>query len=178
MSFMGHLAADIFRQAQNLGLSGSGQLAARWVGEPYPTSGDLRPWQVRTLESLQAVICEPDRADLPAPDSCGALEATLKFMRSMPTPTVERMAALLAVFEAAPIALGPKRKRLSELSLAERRAFLASWPDSKIPQQRAAFHAIKTVCMMGYWSRAQTWSAIGYSIQDNPGVPTRLKETL
>ena len=175
MNRLKHLQADALRQAQTLGLLRAGQVAAKALKEPYPIAGDIQPWQIRTLEAMQGRICEPDNASLPTPDECGALEATLRFVRSMPTSTVERMAALLSLFEAAPLVLGPNRTRFSLLPPAEQTAFLSRWPDSRIPAQRAAFHAIKTICMMGYWSRESTWSAIGYSIGKNPGVPERLR---
>lgn len=153
-----------------------GQLAARYLGESFPDSGDILPWQIRTLESMQNIICEPDTPDLPRPDECGALEATLQFVRTMPNPTVDKMAALLSLFEFAPIGLGPIRTRFSRLPFPEQQGFLMSWPDSRIPAQRAAFHAIKLICTMGYWSREATWDAIGYSIDGNSGVPAHLKD--
>lgn len=176
MNLLKHFAADSVRHVQALGLLQGGRFASRMLGERHPSSGDLLPWQIRTLESLQSVICATDADDLPTPDECGALEATLSFLRGMPTPTVERMSALLALFEAAPLAVGPVRVRFSALDQAQQTAFLESWPDSRLPQQRAAFHAIKTMCMMGYWTRPSTWEPIGYDIKSNPGVPDHLKE--
>lgn len=176
MNLLKHFAADSVRHVQAIGLLQGGRLASRMLGERHPGSGDLLPWQIRTLESLQSVICASDADDLPTPDECGALEATLSFLRGMPTPTVERMSALLALFEAAPLAMGPVRTRFSALEPAQQNAFLESWPDSRLPQQRAAFHAIKTMCMMGYWTRPSTWGPIGYDFNSNPGVPAHLKE--
>ncbi len=176
MNLLKHLAADGFRHLQAVGLLQGGKIAAGVLRERYPATGDLLPWQIRTLESLQTVICATEDAELPSPEECGALEATLSFLRGMPRPTIDRMSALLALFEAAPLAMGPVRVRLSALDTTQRNDFLESWPDSRLAQQRAAFHAIKTMCMMGYWTRPSTWGPIGYDIKSNPGVPDRLKD--
>ncbi|MBA2664641.1 MAG: hypothetical protein H0U74_20305 [Bradymonadaceae bacterium] len=167
---------DALRVAQELGLKVTASLAARALGERLPAErGELASWQVDVLAAIIERLCRYDAPDMPAPDQCGALEAALGFISHMPEESRAALSDLLTVFEIGPYVLGPGRERFSALDATSRDAYLASWEGSSLPPRRAAFRALKSACMMGYWTRPQTWSAIGYSIDDNPGVPLHLR---
>ncbi len=173
--------ADVQRVAQDLGLEASARLAARFLGEKLDAErGAFAGWQVVVLEAVLERMCAYEAPDLPGVVESGALDCALGFIGGMPDESRAVLGDLLAVFEFGPLVLGVgngnkkgKRARFTRLDAAAQDAYLASWENSGLAARRAAFRGLKSVCMMGYWTRSETWGAIGYSFEGNPGVPAR-----
>jgi len=171
----------LMQQAQDMGLERAAQIAVRLLRERMePVT--LLPWQAQTLALLLETLCDYDDADLPqdaAPlpraSQTRALEVTLGFIAQLPEHTQRKLSCAIALLEAAPLALKPpggissSRTRFSGLSPQARAAHLAQWESSPIEGVRAAFHGLKSACMMGYWSQPEVWPAAGYTLELKPG---------
>ena len=165
---------DVVRKAQDLGLEGASRLAAQILREPLPAEG-FASWQVETLKAFQARICRNDEP-VPTPDELDSATITLNFVNKMPPGTRRKMACLLVLIEAGSFVVGPTRKRFTSLSGPEQDVYLRAWENSPVPPQRAIFHALKSVAVMGYWTQPATWGVMGYSLRNNPGAPDRMAE--
>jgi hypothetical protein len=164
--------ADAARRFQALGLQGAARAATAMLGEqPARTLGELEAWQVEVLRAVQARMCSSDGEDLPSPQAVGALEATLGYVRWMPPEARQQIGDLLALVEAAPLVMGPARRRFTALTEAQQDEQLRAWEGSPLPARRAVFRGLKAVCVMGFWTQPKTWGALGYSVARNPGVP-------
>lgn len=164
-------ADEAARKIQMTGLVQAARWASKLLGEAPPDPGQMPGWIEAILASVMERMCRYDHDGMPPPDECGALEKTLAFVDGMPAETRRELQSLLVLIELSPYVLGPRRGRFSRLEGAYRDATLQLWEQSDLPPQRAGFNAIKSVVMMGYWSGPETWSSIGYSVADNPGVP-------
>lgn len=151
---------------QALGLRRMSQVAARVLGERKPDVLELTDWQRRTLEHLIRRMCHDPDGELPDPIESGAVEATLDFATHMPEVTYQQLLDLLAVFEAGVRWLGPDRQagRFTALTPTQQDAYMRAWEQSALEPQRAAFQGLKSACMVGYWTREQTWPHIGYGL--------------
>lgn len=151
---------------QAMGLRRASMLAANLIGEPAPSQGEIAPWQIDTLTALMTCMCHDPDDELPKPAETDAVEAALKFASHMPEVTYQQLLDLLSVFEAGVRVLGPSRakRRFTALTLDAQTAYLSQWESSPLEPQRAAFHGLKSVCMMGYWTRPATWPHIGYGL--------------
>lgn len=162
---------DLVETLQSRGLEQLSSLACRLLDEP-PPRGEWLPWEYRTLDAVLDRMCAYTRPDLPRPADTFALESTLDFIDTFPHGRRRQLRQLLAVVEAGPLVLAPEgeRQRFSLLSPEAADTYLRGWDESALPPRRAAFRALKSVCMMGYWSQPDTWDGIGYSLEDNPGL--------
>lgn len=164
------------RLVQQQGLVAASRFAARVLRERAPEDpSQLEDWQVEVLRTLLQVMTAAGDEGLPSLEESGALETTLTFVGWMPEESRAALGSLLVLFEAGPLILGPKRERFTRLDPSMQATYLESWANSPLPPRRAAFRALKSACMMGYWTRPKTWGVIGYGLEGNPGVPERLK---
>lgn len=165
---------DMMARFQKEGLAGVARVARRMLDEPPPHDGDWTPSEYRTLDAVLDRLCDYEGDDLPRPADTFALQATLDFIDTFPRGRKDQLRDLLALFEAGAIVLGPdgEHRRFSKLGPQAADTYLTGWDQSKLPPRRAAFRALKSVCMMGYWSQQGTWGAIGYSLEENPGLET------
>lgn len=166
----GRSPEEISQKVQALGLIRTGQLISRLLGKSPPEAREVAPWLQNILEAAMEVMCAYDE-EMPDFAECGALEAACGFTTGMPHSTQEEFQSLLAVLEVAPYVFGPRRKRFTELSSRDREVHLQGWERSMLAPRRGAFGALKSVVMMGYWTRPEAFSSIGYSVASNPGVP-------
>ena len=162
---------DLTHSLQSYGLEKLAEFACNVLDEPMPTGGSWLPWEYQVLDALLDRMCAY-RGDLPRPADTYALEATLDFVDTLPHGRRQQLRQLLAVFEAGPRLLAPegRRERFSRLEESAADRYLSSWDQSRLPPRRAAFNALKSVCMMGYWSQSETWPAVGFSLEENPGL--------
>lgn len=164
----------LLRAAQNRGLAGAARLA-RWALDlpDVEPSENWAEWEYRSLSALLDCMCGYG-GRLPRPTDTPALESLLTFVETLPEGRRRQLRDLVALFEAGSLVLGPEgsRERFSELDDAAAETYLRSWEESALPPRRAAFRALKSVCMMAYWSQRETWGPIGYSLEDNPGLDT------
>lgn len=162
----------LFRVVQRRGVGEAARLA-RWILDVPEAGDEWAEWEYRTLSALVESMCEYG-GELPRPADTLALESLLGFVDTLPEGRRGQLRDLLALFEAGALAVGPEQRhaRFSELDGAEAEAYLRSWEESALPPRRAAFRALKSICMMAYWSQRETWGPIGYSLEDNPGLET------
>lgn len=164
------------RLVQEQGLVAASRFAARLLRERIPEDpSQFGDWQVDVLRALLQVMTSAGDEGLPSLEEAGALETTLTFVGWMPEESRAAMGSLLAIFEAGPLILGPRRERFTRLDPLTQAVYLESWANSPLAPRRAVFRALKSACMMGYWTRPNTWGVIGYGLEGNPGVPQRLK---
>jgi len=163
---------DLVRDLQQRGLRRLAGFACRRLDERPPRGSEWLPWEYRTLDAILDRMCAYDQVGLHRPADTYALESTLDFIDTFPHPRRQQLRQLLAIFEAGPLLTAPsgERERFSELSTGAADTYLASWAESRLPPRRAAFRALKSVCMMGYWSQPDNWEGIGFSLEDNPGL--------
>ncbi len=171
--------AAAIKRVQDVGLHGAARIAAGMLGERLPRArGELAPWQSRSLEALQSRLCRPDGDDLPTPEEAGAFEATRSYIEALPPDARDQLGFLIALVEVSPRVLGPERLRFTALSPSAQDEVLRAWAESALPPRRAVLGVLKGVCAVGYWSRPDTWAAIGYNPADNPGLPEALRQSL
>lgn len=165
-------ADDLGRSAQKRGLAAAASIARRFLGEPAPEE-DWAAWEYRTLDAVLHRMCDYD-PQLPRPADTIALESILEFVDTFPEPRRRQIRQILAIFEAGSQLLGPngRHRRFTELDDDAADVYLRSWEQSRLPPRRAVFRALKSICMVGYWSQPETWGSIGYSLEQNPGLDT------
>jgi hypothetical protein len=157
----------IVQKAQSAGLSTAASMARRLLGQTRPQSGWAN-WERSVTHRLLEVLCSYEDT-LPDPDAIDAATATRRFVETLPSRRRDQLRDLLAIIEAGPLALAPEGERggFTSLSDAAAETYIRGWSESSIPQRRAVFHALKSVCMMGYWSQEETWSPIGFDPGDH-----------
>ena len=162
---------ELMRRIQMGGLVRTARLAANVVDEEPPRREEMPIWIDEIFVTVGGRMCRYDDEQMPAPDECDALEAARDFLAGMPAETRLEFQSLLVLLEMSPYVFGPRRDRLTALRGEEQDIVLQGWEQSPLVPKRTGFRAVKSVIMMGYWSRPATWGAIGYSVADNPGVP-------
>ena len=167
---------EVFRKVQMGGLVRTARLVSNVMGNPPPTSKELPEWIEAIMAAALGRMCRYDIEGMPAPDDTEALEACREFLSGMPPQTRVEFQSLLVLVELSPFIFGPRRMKFTDLGPDEQDQVLKSWEQSPVVPQRGGFRAIKSVVMMGYWSRPETWPSIGYSVHDNPGVPSPQRE--
>jgi len=127
-------------------------------------------------ERALSSICEsfsPHAADpgLPSAGELAVPGALLEAVGRNPRRSEQRtLAALLALWDTQlTTALGGGGlHRFSQLPQSERERVLLSWCDSRVPQRRATFQALRKAALLFYWmsspdgGRNRAWDAIGY----------------
>ena len=160
-------------KAEGLGLKAASALARRRLGVEDPGRAATAPaWAAEVLRHATAHLCDYSACAgwrTPAASAPEAIDGALAMIETMPGPTRERLWGALALFEAGPAILGPRRAPFTKLAPEDQRAYLASWHDSGLEARRAIFEAIKSVCMMGYWSRLESWPSIRYDLMTEGG---------
>lgn len=155
---------------QSLGLTQAAQLAALALQQPHRVDDPtFEAWHIEVLRAIQQRLCRYDE-DLPHVDTLPALETALGFIGRMPPHTQLKLKNVLALIEAGPKVLGPtsnnKRRhaRFTTLAAHEQDTYLKQWEQSPLPPMRAAFHGLKSVAMMGYWTQPAVWPSIDYHL--------------
>jgi long-chain-alcohol oxidase len=127
----------------------------------------------RQRRALEA-ICDtfvPAQGDLPSATQLGVPSALLQAVDANPRAAERRrVAALLAAWDSPVLAAiaGAGLRPFRSLPQAERERVLRSWSDSRLPQRRAAFEALrKAVLVLAYTlpgpeGSNPRWAAVGY----------------
>ena len=132
----------------------------------------LNPRQLGALRQICDTLC-PSEPGLPAAHELGVPEALVEAVGLNPRAAERRQLALLLSLWDSPAlgALGGVGlRKFSALSQEERERVLQSWADSRSPQRRAAFQALRKGALLFYYmlggpgeqSRNPAWDAIGY----------------
>lgn len=140
----------------------------------------LTPRQRRSLAAICDTFC-PSGDGLPSATELGVPEAVTKLVARDPRPAARReLRQLLSAWDSPALsyAIGHGWKRFGALAPEQREAALLSWGDSRVPQRRAAFHALRKGALLMYYALPgpdgaanPAWERIGY-----PGPLGRLDD--
>jgi long-chain-alcohol oxidase len=132
---------------------------------------ELTDRQRRALEDICDAFC-PSGNGAPSARELGVAAAVLSAVSQNPRASERKqLAGLLSLWDTRGIGAvgGAGFKRFSELPPAERERLLLSWADSRLPQRRAVFEALRKGALLFYYmlsgpggTRNPAWDAIGY----------------
>ena len=132
---------------------------------------ELSSRQRRALEDICDTFC-PHGNGVPTARELGVADAVLAAVALNPRGSERRqLAALLSLWDTAVLGAvgGAGFKRFSALVPADREQVLLSWGDSRSPQRRAVFQALRKGALLFYYmlpgpggGRNPAWDAIGY----------------
>src|SRR5215207_5130870 len=127
--------------------------------------------QRRALEAICDALC-PGGDGLPSASDVGVADALMAAVALNPRQAERKQVAqLLGLWDTALLTAiaGGGLKRFSSLSQEAREKVLLSWADSRVPQRRAAFQALRKGALLCYYgsggdngARNPAWDAIGY----------------
>ncbi|MDQ6836552.1 MAG: gluconate 2-dehydrogenase subunit 3 family protein, partial [Actinomycetota bacterium] len=106
----------------------------------------------QALEEICATFCPSDNG-LPSPGDLGVAEAVLAAVAQMRESEQRQLAALLSLWDSPLMGAvgGGGWQRFSEATREQREAILLSWGDSRLPQRRAVFHALRKAALLFYY---------------------------
>jgi long-chain-alcohol oxidase len=124
------------------------------------------------LEAICDTFCPPANGT-PGAGELGVADALLDAVSLNPRKAERsQFQQLLAIWDSKPVTalLGHGGwERFSELSSSERERVLLAWSESRLPQRRAAFQALRKGSLLFYWalpsrdgSPNPAWDAVGY----------------
>jgi long-chain-alcohol oxidase len=135
------------------------------------TAVQLSPRARRALDAICDTFA-PGGAGLPAATDLGVPEALLELVARNPRAAERKQVGqLLGLWDARLLAAigGGGLRHFSSLPQSERERVLLSWADSRAPQRRAAFQALRKGTLLMYYTAPgrngdpnPTWDAIGY----------------
>ena len=144
------------------------------------TSWTVNRRQLNALADICDTLC-PSEDDLPSARELGVPEALVQAVALNPRAAERRQLALLLSLWDSPVLSaigGAGLKRFSALAPAEREQVLRAWGESRSPQRRAAFQALRKGALLFYYmlpghngTANPAWESIGY-----PGPIGRLEE--
>jgi choline dehydrogenase-like flavoprotein len=142
----------------------------------------LTPRQRGSLAAICDTFC-PSGDGLPSASELGVPDAVVRLVERDPRAAARReLKQLLSAWESPALtyAIGHGWKRYSALDQARREAALLSWCDSRMPQRRAAFQALRKGALLMYYALPApgggpnpVWERIGYPgpLGRNPDAP-------
>jgi len=132
---------------------------------------ELTPRQHRALEEICDVFC-PAGNGTPSARELGVADALLAAVSLNPRESERKqLAMLLSLWDTPALTAlgGGGFKRFNSLSPEEKEQVLLSWGESKSPQRRAVFQALRKGALLFYYmlpgpdgARNPAWDAIGY----------------
>src|SRR5947209_8848180 len=138
---------------------------------PDTTEFQLTARQQRALEEIVDAFC-PAGTGAPSARELGVAEAIAGAVALNPRESERRqLALLLSLWDSRPLGAlgGAGLKRFSQLPREQREQILLAWGDSRSPQRRAVFQALRKAALLFYYmlpgdenGRNRVWDAIGY----------------
>jgi long-chain-alcohol oxidase len=132
---------------------------------------DLNPRQRQALQDICDTFC-PTAEGLPSATELGVPDALLGAVALNPRESERKQfATLLSLWDTPALGAlgGAGFKRFSALGAQEREQLLLAWADSRLPQRRAVFEALRKGALLFYYmlsgpdgARSPAWDAIGY----------------
>ena len=116
---------------------------------------ELRPRARRALEAICDTFA-PGGEGLPAATELGVPDALLELVARNPRAAERKQVGqLLGLWDTRLLAAvaGGGPRQFSSLSQTERERVLLSWADSRVPQRRAAFQALRKGTLLAYYGR-------------------------
>jgi long-chain-alcohol oxidase len=130
----------------------------------------LSPRARHNLEEICATFC-PGGDGLPTPAELGAVDAVLAAVDATRPAEQLQLSALLNLWDTPLMGAlsGGGWSRFSAMTQEERERVLLSWGDSKRPERRAVFQALRKAALLFYYmvpardgGRNPAWDVIGY----------------
>src|SRR5437588_546854 len=149
---------------------------------------NLSARQHRALEEICDALC-PGGDGLPSAGDLGVPDALVQALARNPRESERKqLAALLSAWDTPALGLlgGVGPRRFSSLARAQREQALLAWADSRLPQRRAVFQALRKAALLFYYmlpgrdgGRNPAWDAIGYDGPLGPleGAPPKALST-
>ncbi len=132
---------------------------------------ELSTRQRRALEEICETFC-PSAPGTPPPGTLRVADAVLEAVARNPRASERRQfTALLSLWDNQVLGAlaGAGFKRFGDLPQAQREQALLSWGDSRLPQRRAVFQALRKAALLFYYMLPRpdggpnpVWDAIGY----------------
>jgi long-chain-alcohol oxidase len=132
---------------------------------------ELTPRQHRALEDICDTFC-PAGDGVPTARELGVADAVLEAISKNPRVSERKqLQALLGLWDSAALGAlgGGGWKRFSAMTPIQRERVLLSWANSRLPQRRAVFQALRKAALLFYYmlpgsdgDRNPAWDAIGY----------------
>jgi choline dehydrogenase-like flavoprotein len=132
---------------------------------------DLNPRQRRALEQICDAFC-PSGDGLRSATELGVPDGVIAAITRNPRPSERKqLATLLSLWDSVALGAlgGAGLKRWSSLSADQRERVLLAWADSRAPQRRAVFQALRKAALLFYYmlpgpegARNPVWDADGY----------------
>ena len=141
--------------------------------EPAVVGAELRlkPRQRRALQAICDTFA-PGGDGLPSASELEVPQAVVEAIAMNPRDAERRQVAMLLGLWDSRIATalgGGRGRRFTSLSQEGRERVLLSWSDSRLPQRRAVFQALKKAALLMYYmaagpnpDRSRVWQEIGY----------------
>lgn len=127
----------------------------------------LTPKEFLIVSAVSARILRRDADDLPLPEEVDAAFTIDRLVADLDAPNRTDLLRLLHALEhALPLSIGVP-SRFTRASAEEQDALLLRMSTHEVGLLRGAFDALKSLCVMAYFSHPLTWDAIGY---DGPMV--------
>jgi long-chain-alcohol oxidase len=144
---------------------------------------DLSARQRAALEEICETFC-PTQPGLPSPRELRVADAVAAAVQATRPAEQKQLAMLLSAWDTPALGVvgGAGWTRFSSLAQAQREQLLLSWRDSRLPQRRAVFQALRKAALLFYYSvpgrdggRNPAWDAIGYDgpLGSLPGAPPK-----
>src|SRR5690242_1456180 len=146
---------------------------------------DLNPRQRRALEQICDAFC-PSGDGLRSATELGVPDGVIAAVTRNPRRSERKqLGTLLSLWDSVALGAlgGAGLKRWSSLSAEQRERVLLAWADSRTPQRRAAFQALRKAALLFYYmlpgpggARNPAWDAVGYdgplgTLADAPPKP-------
>jgi long-chain-alcohol oxidase len=132
---------------------------------------ELTARQHRALEEICDAFC-PGGNGLPSARALGVADAVVAAVALNPREAERReLATLLGLWDSRPLGVlgGAGANRFSALPREQRERVLLAWGESRAPQRRAVFQALRRAALLFYYmlpgrdgTRNPVWDAIGY----------------
>jgi choline dehydrogenase-like flavoprotein len=124
----------------------------------------------RALEEICATFC-PEQDGLPSASELRVPDAVLSAIDATRPAEQLQLAALLSLWDTPVMGAlgGAGLTRFSDMTREQREQVLLSWGDSRLPQRRAVFQALRKAALLFYYmvpapdgGRNPAWDVIGY----------------
>lgn len=129
------------------------------------SAGQLRFFDERSAEILVQVVerlVDTGDPTAPAVRATAAISTIDALCAGLDPVLVEPLPLALRLVEWGPLLFELSFSRFSKLSAEAKDASLRGWMQSRFEVRRMAFHALRNLAFLGYWSQPETWPLVGY----------------
>jgi hypothetical protein len=121
------------------------------------------PDQTEILTQIIERMVDSGEADVPRVRDTSAVATVDALAGSLDPAITDPLPLLLGLVEWGPVLFDLRLARFTSLTDAEKDASLRGWMTSRFELRRLAFMALKNLAMLGWYSRDESWAAVGYA---------------